>query len=44
VRAAEVPVLALEKPGSDARLLIEREIERALAEDGAKRSCWAAPA
>jgi allantoin racemase len=36
VRAAEVPVLALEEPGSDARLLIEREIERALAEDGAE--------
>ncbi|MBV9908494.1 MAG: aspartate/glutamate racemase family protein [Hyphomicrobiales bacterium] len=36
VRAAEVPVLALEEPGSDARLLIEREIERALVEDGAE--------
>jgi allantoin racemase len=36
VRAAEVPVLALEEPGSDARLHIEREIERALAEDGAE--------
>ena len=36
VRAAEVPVLALEEPGSDARRLIEREIERALAEDGAE--------
>jgi allantoin racemase len=36
VRAAEVPVLTLEEPGSEARLLIEREIERALAEDGAE--------
>jgi allantoin racemase len=36
VRAAEVPVLALEEPGSDARLLIELEIERALVEDGAE--------
>ena len=27
---------ALEEPGSDARRLIEREIERALAEDGAE--------
>jgi allantoin racemase len=36
VRAAEVPVLALEEPGSDARLLIQQEIERALAEDGAE--------
>jgi allantoin racemase len=36
VRAAEVPVLALEEPGSEARLLVEREIERALAEDGAE--------
>ncbi len=36
VRAAEVPVLALEEPGSDARRLIEQEIERALAEDGAE--------
>jgi allantoin racemase len=36
VRAAEVPVLALEEPGSDARCLIEGEIERALAEDGAE--------
>ena len=36
VRAAKVPVLALEEPGSDARLTIEREIERALAEDGAE--------
>ena len=36
VRAAEVPVLALEEPDSDARRLIEKEIERALAEDGAE--------
>ena len=36
VRAAEVPVLALEEPGSDARRSIEKEIERALAEDGAE--------
>jgi allantoin racemase len=36
VRAAEVSVLALEEPGSDARRLIEQEIERALAEDGAE--------
>ena len=31
-----VPVLALEEPGSDARRTIEAEIERALAEDGAE--------
>jgi allantoin racemase len=36
VRAADVPVLALEEPGSNARRLIETEIERALAEDGAE--------
>jgi allantoin racemase len=36
VRAAEVPVLALEDASSDARRLIEREIERALDEDGAE--------
>src|SRR5271155_3745602 len=36
VRAAEAPVLALEDPDSSARRLIEREIERALAEDGAE--------
>src|ERR1700727_1842113 len=36
VRAAEVPVLALEEPGSDARRAIEKEIERALADDGAE--------
>ena len=36
VRAANVPVLALEEPGSDARRTIEAEIERALAEDGAE--------
>jgi len=35
VRAADVPVLALEEPG-DARGLIEAEIVRALAEDGAE--------
>jgi allantoin racemase len=29
-------VLALEEPGSDARRAIEKEIERALAEDGAE--------
>jgi allantoin racemase len=31
-----VPVLALEEPGSDARRMIEAEIKRALAEDGAE--------
>jgi allantoin racemase len=36
VRAADVPVLALEDPGSSARRTIEREIERALAEDAAE--------
>ncbi|RBP07427.1 allantoin racemase [Roseiarcus fermentans] len=36
VRAADVPVLALEEPGSDARRTIEAEILRALAEDGAE--------
>src|SRR5580658_4996251 len=36
VRAAEVPVLALEEPGSGAQRIIEQEIERALAEDGAE--------
>ncbi len=36
VRAADVPVLALEEPGSDARRAIEAEIFRALAEDGAE--------
>ncbi len=36
VRAANVPVLALEEPGSEARLTIEAEIARALAEDGAE--------
>ncbi len=35
VRASNVPVLALEEPGSDARRVIEAEIKRALAEDGA---------
>jgi allantoin racemase len=36
VRAAEVPVLALEEPGSDARRAIEMEIEQALTHDGAE--------
>jgi allantoin racemase len=36
VRAAEVPVLALEEAGSKARRTIEQEIARALAEDGAE--------
>jgi allantoin racemase len=36
VRASNVPVLALEEPGSDARRAIEAEIKRALAEDGAE--------
>jgi allantoin racemase len=36
VRAAEVAVLALEDPGSDARRRIEAEIARALEEDGAE--------
>jgi allantoin racemase len=36
VRASNVPVLALEGPGSDARRMIEAEIKRALAEDGAE--------
>jgi allantoin racemase len=36
VRASNVPVLALEEPGSDARHMIEAEIKRALAEDGAE--------
>jgi allantoin racemase len=36
VRAAEVPVLALEEPGSKARATIEAEIHRAVAEDGAE--------
>ena len=36
VRAVEVPVLALDEPGSGARRTIEKEIERALAEDGAE--------
>jgi allantoin racemase len=34
VRASNVPVLALEEPGSDARRTIQAEIKRALAEDG----------
>jgi allantoin racemase len=36
VRAAEVPVLALEEEGSDARARIDTEISRALAEDRAE--------
>ena len=36
VRASEVPVLALEDEGSQARQRIEAEIERALAQDGAE--------
>ena len=36
VRAADVPVLALEEPGSDACRAIEAEIGRALADDGAE--------
>ncbi|MBV8697719.1 aspartate/glutamate racemase family protein [Bradyrhizobium sp.] len=36
VRASNVPVLALEEPGSLARHTIRNEIERALAEDGAE--------
>ncbi|MFN7573220.1 MAG: aspartate/glutamate racemase family protein, partial [Betaproteobacteria bacterium] len=36
VRAAEVPVLALEEPGSPARARIAEEIERALREDRAE--------
>ena len=36
VRAAEVPVLALEDEGSDARRRIEAEIGRALEDDGAE--------
>ncbi|MBV9289301.1 MAG: aspartate/glutamate racemase family protein [Hyphomicrobiales bacterium] len=36
VRAANVPVLKLEEPGSNARRTIEAEIARALAEDGAE--------
>src|SRR5260370_40280545 len=35
-RAADVPALALEEPGSDARRTLERELERALAEDDAQ--------
>jgi allantoin racemase len=36
VRAANVPVLALNEPGSNARMRIAAEIERALSEDGAE--------
>ena len=36
IRAAEVPVLALEDEGSDARARIDAEISRALAEDRAQ--------
>lgn len=36
VRAAEVPVLALEEPGSGARERVREEVRRAVAEDGAE--------
>jgi allantoin racemase len=36
VRACDVPVLELERPGSGARARIEAELARALAEDGAE--------
>ncbi len=36
VRAAEVPVLALEEEGSAARARVEEEVARAVAEDGAE--------
>jgi allantoin racemase len=36
VRASNVPVLALDEPGSEARHVIEKEIARALTEDGAE--------
>lgn len=36
VRAAEVPVLALEEPGSDAAERVRAEVRRALEEDGAE--------
>jgi allantoin racemase len=36
VRASQVPVLALEKPGSDARGLISAEIGRAVLDDRAE--------
>jgi len=36
VRAAEVPVLALEEPGSGARERVEAEVARCVAEDGAE--------
>ena len=36
VRASDVPVLDLEKPGSDARARISAEIDKAIAEDGAE--------
>jgi allantoin racemase len=36
VRAADIPVLALEEPGSNARARVRAEIERAIAEDGAE--------
>jgi allantoin racemase len=36
VRATNVPVLALEEPGSEAHQLIEKEIAQALAEDDAE--------
>jgi allantoin racemase len=36
VRAADIPVLALEEPGGNARARVRAEIERAIAEDGAE--------
>ncbi|NBC33231.1 MAG: aspartate/glutamate racemase family protein [Alphaproteobacteria bacterium] len=36
IRAAEVPVLALEEPGSDAADKVKAEVRRALEEDGAE--------
>lgn len=36
IRAAEVPVLALEEPGSDAAEKVKAEVRRALEEDGAE--------
>lgn len=36
VRAADIPVLALEEPGGNARARVRAEIERAIGEDGAE--------
>ncbi len=44
VRAAEVPVLALEEPGSDARRLIERRSSGRSRRTARKRLCSAAQA